>query len=87
MKKGIKKAYDAMTDQQKQQVDQLMTKWNIKRSDAVKLALGRSCIEVILFKYDRRPDGRAIYHTLGSHRGSHDAFTRRLPGSFGSASR
>lgn len=87
MTKGIKKAYDTMTDRQKQQVEQLMTKWSIKRSDAVRLALGREPIDSILLKYDRRPDGRTIYRTLGSGRGSHDALTRRLPGSFENASK
>lgn len=87
MTKGIKRAYDAMTDLQKLQVKQLMGKWSIKRSDAIRLVLGRESIDVILLRYDRRTDGRVIYRTVGSRRGSHDALSRRLPGSFESASK
>ena len=87
MTKGIKKAYNAMTREQRQQVQRLMARWRIKLSDAVRLALGRESIEVILLKYDRTPDGRVIYRTLGSRRGSRDVLTRRLPGSFESGSR
>jgi hypothetical protein len=86
MTKGIKRAYEAMTDQQKQQVEQLMAKWSIRRSDAVRLLRGAD-LAVILLKYDRRPDGRVIYHTVGSRRGHRDVMSRRLPGSFESASR
>lgn len=84
MTKGIKKAYEAMTNAQKQQVAQLMTKWNVKLSDAIRLFRGAD-LEVILLKYDRRPDGRVIYRTIGSRRGYRDVMARRLPGSFESA--
>ena len=87
MTKGIKRAYDAMTDQQKQEVERLMVKWSIKRSDAIRLALRRESVDAILLKYDRRPDGRVIHRTTGIRRGSRDALTRRLPGSFGSSTR
>lgn len=81
---GIKKAWEATTGQQRQQVGELMVKWNVKRSDAIRLARGED-LAVILTKYDRRQDGRVNYRTIGSRRGYRDVMSRRLPGSFGSA--
>jgi len=86
MTKGIKKAYTAMTDQQKQQVEQLAVKWNIRRSDAIRLARGAD-LAVILFKYERKPDGTVVHRTIGSRQGYRDAISRRLPGSFETAHR
>ena len=84
MTKGIKKTWKAVTVRQRRQVDELTVKWNIIRSDAIRLTRGGD-LAVILLKYGRGLDGRAIYHTIGSRHGCHDVMSRRLPGSFGSA--